>query len=112
MAALARARKRDGNASLSVGAAVPLKPDNRMAQLLIRALPDPPKPSDPAAPLYLEPTALDAASIALTNASRETLRMADKVAAMLRGALLEHPSNIVANSLMEFGVIRSPSRRF
>jgi phosphate:Na+ symporter len=140
-------------------------PTERLARLLIRVLPDPPKPADPAAPLYLEPTALDAATIALTNASRETLRMADMVDAMLRGALevlrqgdrrrasdisragrsverlggairsyladlgneqplddeqegaraqeilsavinLEHVSNIVANSLMEFGVKR------
>jgi phosphate:Na+ symporter len=62
-------------------------PTERMARLLIRVLPDPPKPADPAAPLYLEPAALDAATIALTNASRETLRMADMVEAMLRGAL-------------------------
>jgi phosphate:Na+ symporter len=62
-------------------------PAERMARLLIRVLPDPPKPADPAAPLYLEPAALDAATIALTNASRETLRMADMVKAMLRDAL-------------------------
>jgi phosphate:Na+ symporter len=146
-------------------AALFILPTERLARLLIRVLPDPPKPTDPAAPLYLEPTALDAATIALTNASRETLRMADMVEAMLRGALevlrqddrrrasdisragrtverlggairgyladlgneqplddeqegaraqeilsavinLEHVSNIVANSLMEFGVKR------
>ena len=152
--------------AFNVGLAVLfILPTDRLAKLLIRVLPDPPKPTDPAAPLYLEPTALDAASIALTNASRETLRMADMVDAMLRGALevlrqgdrrrasdisragrtverlgsairgyladlgneqplddeqegaraqeilsavinLEHVSNIVANSLMEFGVKR------
>ena len=68
-------------------AALFILPTNRMAQLLIRMLPDPPKPADPGAPLYLESAALDAASIALTNASRETLRMADMVDSMLRGAL-------------------------
>jgi phosphate:Na+ symporter len=65
-----------------------MAPTERMARLLTRWLPDPPKPSDPGEPLYLEATALDAATIALTNASRETLRMADMIEAMLRGALL------------------------
>jgi phosphate:Na+ symporter len=68
-------------------AALFILPTDRMAQFLIRMLPDPPKPADPGAPLYLESAALDAASIALTNASRETLRMADMVDSMLRGAL-------------------------
>jgi phosphate:Na+ symporter len=49
-------------------------PTEWMARLLIRALPDPPKPADPGEPIYLESAALDAATIALTNASRETLR--------------------------------------
>lgn len=68
-------------------AALFIFPTQRLARLLIRMFPDPPKPADPAAPLYLERTALDAATIALTNASRETLRMADMVNDMLRGAL-------------------------
>jgi phosphate:Na+ symporter len=68
-------------------AALFILPTDRMAQFLIRMLPDPPKPADQGAPLYLESAALDAASIALTNASRETLRMADMVDSMLRGTL-------------------------
>jgi phosphate:Na+ symporter len=68
-------------------AALFILPTDRMARFLIRVLPDPPNPTDPGAPLYLESAALDAASVALTNASRETLRMADLVDAMLRGAL-------------------------
>jgi phosphate:Na+ symporter len=68
-------------------AALFILPTDRMAQFLVRVLPDPAKPADPGAPLYLESAALDAASVALTNASRETLRMADLVEAMLRGAL-------------------------
>jgi phosphate:Na+ symporter len=68
-------------------AALFILPTDRMARFLIRMLPDPPKPADPGAPLYLESAALDAASIALTNASRETLRMADMVDSMLRGTL-------------------------
>jgi phosphate:Na+ symporter len=62
-------------------------PTERMARLLIRWLPDPPKPADPGEPIYLEATALDAATIALTNAARETLRMADMVREMLQGAM-------------------------
>jgi phosphate:Na+ symporter len=56
----------------------------RLARLLLRWLPDPPKPADPGEPIYLDPTALDAATIALANASRETLRMADMVQDLLR----------------------------
>jgi phosphate:Na+ symporter len=74
--------------AFNVGLAVLfILPTERMARLLIRVLPDPPKSADPAVPLYLEPAALDAAVIALTNASRETLRMADMVDAMLRGTV-------------------------
>ena len=68
-------------------AALFILPTDRMARFLIRVLPDPPKPTDPGAPLYLESAALDAASVALTNAARETLRMADMVDSMLRGGL-------------------------
>ncbi len=57
------------------------------AALLMRWMPDPPRPSDPGKPLYLEAAALDSATVALANAARETLRMADMVATMLRDAL-------------------------
>jgi phosphate:Na+ symporter len=59
-------------------------PTERMARVLARMLPEPPKPADPGQPVYLERAALDAATIALSNASRETLRMADMVESMLR----------------------------
>jgi phosphate:Na+ symporter len=62
-------------------------PTERIARLLTRWLPDPPKPTDPGQPVYLDPAALDSATIALTNASRETLRAADLIEGMLRGAL-------------------------
>jgi phosphate:Na+ symporter len=55
----------------------------RSARLLLYWLPDPPRPADPGRPLYLERAAIDAASVALANASREALRMADLTAAML-----------------------------
>lgn len=60
---------------------------DRVAALLLRWLPDPPRPLDPGRPLYLERAALDSASVALANAARETLRMSDLAAAMLDGSL-------------------------
>lgn len=55
------------------------------ARLLARAMPEKPKKADSAAqPLYLEEAVLDTPYLALTNASREALRMADLVDAMLR----------------------------
>lgn len=68
-------------------AAVFLGNVDRVAALLLRWLPDPPRPLDPGRPLYLERAALDSASVALANAARETLRMSDLAAAMLDGAL-------------------------
>ena len=59
----------------------------RTAALLLRWLPDPPRPSDPGRPVYLEIAAVDSATVALANASRETLRMSDLTATMLREAL-------------------------
>ena len=59
----------------------------QLGRLLTRWLPDPPKPLDPGEPVYLDAVALDAATVALANASRETLRMADMVEDMLRGTL-------------------------
>ena len=58
-----------------------------LAHLLTRWLPDPPAPADPGRPLYLDVAALDSATVALANAARETLRMADMVETMLRDAL-------------------------
>jgi phosphate:Na+ symporter len=60
---------------------------DRLAALLIRFLPNPPRPADPARPIHLEEAALDSASVALANAARETLRMADMFEGMLRGAI-------------------------
>jgi phosphate:Na+ symporter len=58
-----------------------------LAALLVRLLPDPPRPADPAKPIHLEEAALDSASVALANSARETLRMADMFEGMLRGAI-------------------------
>jgi phosphate:Na+ symporter len=58
------------------------------ARLLTRALPDRQKKAeDVTQPLYLEEAVLDTPYLALTNASREALRMADLVDAMLRRLL-------------------------
>jgi phosphate:Na+ symporter len=68
-------------------AAIFLANVDRVAGLLLRWLPDPPRPLDPGRPLYLERAAVDSPSVALANAARETLRMSDLAAAMLDGAL-------------------------
>jgi phosphate:Na+ symporter len=58
-----------------------------LAALLVRFLPDPPRPADLGKPIHLEEAGLDSASVALANAARETLRMADMFEGMLRGAI-------------------------
>ena len=58
-----------------------------LARLLTRLLPDPPAPADPGRPVHLDVAALDSATVALANAARETLRIADMVESMLRDAL-------------------------
>ncbi|RXF72875.1 Na/Pi cotransporter family protein [Hansschlegelia zhihuaiae] len=57
-----------------------------MADLLKRALPDRPAPADPSTPLYLDEAALSTPSVALANAAREVLRMADVAEGMIRGS--------------------------
>jgi phosphate:Na+ symporter len=63
--------------------ALPLLPG--LARLLRRLLPDR-TTSDPAAARYLDAAALRTPSVALANASREVLRIADQVEAMLQGS--------------------------
>jgi phosphate:Na+ symporter len=58
-----------------------------LAWLLMRILPEQKKPADPAAPLYLDETAIDTPSVALACAARETLHMGDIVEAMLRDSI-------------------------
>jgi phosphate:Na+ symporter len=54
------------------------------AKLLTKALPDLPQSANPATPLYLDQAGLSSGAVALANASRETLRIADMVAQMLQ----------------------------
>jgi phosphate:Na+ symporter len=54
-----------------------------VAKLLVRFLPARAPADDPAKPLYLDPAALRTPAVALANASREALRMADVVEKML-----------------------------
>jgi phosphate:Na+ symporter len=68
-------------------ACVFLGPVRPLARSLTRWLPDPPATADPAKPIHLDVAALDSATVALANASRETLRMADMVDSMLRDTL-------------------------
>ncbi|MFT8244029.1 Na/Pi cotransporter family protein [Roseomonas sp. BN140053] len=57
-----------------------------LAALLRRLLPGLPPEADPGAPRYLDAAALATPSVALANAAREVLRLADTVEAMLRAA--------------------------
>ena len=60
-------------------------PVERLARLLVRLLPEPPRPADAGLPQYLDEGALDTANVALANAARESMRMADMVERMLTG---------------------------
>ena len=64
-----------------------LGPIDVFARRLTRWLPDPPASADPSRPLHLDLGALDSPTVAFANTARETLRMADMVDGMLRGAL-------------------------
>ncbi|PSC04964.1 Na/Pi cotransporter [Alsobacter soli] len=56
------------------------------ARLLTKLLPQKIQANDPGTPQYLDASALETPSVALSNAARESLRMADVVEAMLRGS--------------------------
>ncbi|MBV1799928.1 Na/Pi cotransporter family protein [Siccirubricoccus sp. G192] len=64
--------------------ALPLLP--ALARLLTLVLPDRSPDADEGAPRYLDEAALRTPSVALANAAREVLRMADAVEAMLKGS--------------------------
>lgn len=61
-----------------------LLPLDALARLLVRLLPEPPRPDDPGLPQHLDEAALDSPGVALSNAARETMRMADMVERMLK----------------------------
>ncbi|TCZ64342.1 Na/Pi cotransporter family protein [Roseicella aquatilis] len=67
----------------TAGLSLPLLP--ALGRLLQRLLPDRTL-TDPAAPRYLDEAALGTPSVALANAAREVLRMADQVEAMLQAS--------------------------
>jgi phosphate:Na+ symporter len=58
-----------------------------LASLLVRILPEPARPTDPAAPLYLDETAIHTPSVALACAARETLHLGDVIEDMVRKAM-------------------------
>ncbi|MCB5177405.1 Na/Pi cotransporter family protein [Microvirga lenta] len=67
-------------------AAIFILPLPWIARLLLRMFPERIRASDPGVPQYLDVDALDTPSVALSNAAREVLRMADTVETMLRGS--------------------------
>jgi len=60
---------------------------DRLALLLIRALPDRKQAADPSIPLYLDEPTIGGSAVALASAARETLHMGDIVEEMLRKAM-------------------------
>jgi phosphate:Na+ symporter len=64
-------------------AAIFIVPLDAMAWLLVRILPERRQPADPSLPRHLDESALDAPSLAIADAARETLRVGDTVEAML-----------------------------
>jgi phosphate:Na+ symporter len=60
-------------------AAIFIAPLDAVAWLLVRILPERKLPADPSVPRYLDETAVDTPSLAISNAARETLRMGDTV---------------------------------
>jgi phosphate:Na+ symporter len=69
------------NVALALGFIGILDP---LASLLTRLFPTPARTADPMAPRYLDDAAIEMPSLALADAARETLRMADLVETMLR----------------------------
>ncbi len=67
-------------AALSIGT-LPLQ-----AAALRKLFPDQPRTADPGAPLHLDEADLETPTVALANATREVLRMAEAVESMLRGS--------------------------
>lgn len=70
-----------------------------LAKTLTFAFPARPLAADPATPLYLDETALSTPSVALANAAREVLRMADVVETMLRGSQIAFARDDLAKVL-------------
>jgi phosphate:Na+ symporter len=66
---------------------------NGVAALLTRLFPERPLVVDPARPRYLDESALETPSLALTDAARETLRMGDMVESMLREVMTAMMTN-------------------
>jgi phosphate:Na+ symporter len=64
-----------------------------LAWLLIKLLPDRKQAADPAAPRYLDESAIETPSLALANAARETLRMGDAVETMLKQVMVALMTN-------------------
>jgi phosphate:Na+ symporter len=64
-----------------------------MARLLKKLLPDRVRETDPSRPRYLDESALETPSLALADASRETLHMGDHVEIMLRKVMAAMMTN-------------------
>ncbi|RKF35700.1 Na/Pi cotransporter family protein [Paraburkholderia fungorum] len=80
------------------------------ARLLGRLLPQRANPADPSRPLYLDPAARQIPMVALGNAAREALRLADVLGEMLAGAraaLVEGDRKLIAETRRHDDVLDS-----
>ena len=84
-----------------------------LAALLVRIFPARTDATDPATPRYLDATALETPSLALADAARETLRMADIVEIMLRQVMTALLSNdrAIVREVSRMGQRRRQARR-
>ncbi len=71
-----------------VAALVALPLTGPLARLCVRLMPDPPETTEAKGPRYLDDALLEQPDEALASAMRETLRVGDKIEAMLRNTLL------------------------
>jgi phosphate:Na+ symporter len=95
-----------------------LLPAGALARQLERWLPEARAPADPGRAQHLDSAALDSATVALANAARETLRMADMIDVMLRDTLrvisrdsVEPPEG-VADAAHSVGQLGASIRRY
>jgi phosphate:Na+ symporter len=73
----------------------------RIAHVAERLLPAPPASENPSKPRYLDPSAIDTPALAIGNAAREALRIADVIESMLQGLMvvLRHNDRDLAQRL-------------
>ena len=75
------------------------------AKLLVKLIPEPEAPADESTPLYLDDSALDSPSLAISNAVRESLRLGGFLHEMMRGLSETLTGKARLKQALEFGQI-------